>query len=124
MSQMSLRRSNRLQRRSPSPRPSLRQVDNRRARPRGSDGGGRVGSRRDPNGADGPERAVRDENNARDGDESPGGARSVNNGNGNHAPPPPPPNLAEVMAQQTQLMAALVQGMNRRNDGGGRHGDF
>ena len=29
-------------------------------------------------------------------------------------PPPPPPNLAEVMAQQTQLLAALVEGANRR----------
>ena len=29
-------------------------------------------------------------------------------------PPPPPPNLAEVMAQQTQLLAALVNGANRR----------
>ena len=29
-------------------------------------------------------------------------------------PPPPPPNLAEVMAQQTQLLAALVDGANRR----------
>ena len=28
-------------------------------------------------------------------------------------PPPPPPNLAEVMAQQTQLLAALVEGANR-----------
>ena len=27
--------------------------------------------------------------------------------------PPPPPNLAEVMAQQTQLLAALVNGANR-----------
>jgi hypothetical protein len=27
--------------------------------------------------------------------------------------PPPPPNLAEVMAQQTQLLAALVEGANR-----------
>ena len=29
-------------------------------------------------------------------------------------PPPPPPNLAEVMAQQTQLLAALVEGANHR----------
>ena len=29
-------------------------------------------------------------------------------------PPPPPPNLAEVMAQQTQLLAALVEGASRR----------
>ena len=29
-------------------------------------------------------------------------------------PPPPPPNLAEVMAQQTQLLTALVEGANRR----------
>ena len=29
-------------------------------------------------------------------------------------PPPPPPNLAEVMAQQTQLLTALVNGANRR----------
>ena len=29
-------------------------------------------------------------------------------------PPPPPPNLAEVMAQQTQLLAALVEGANCR----------
>ena len=29
-------------------------------------------------------------------------------------PPPPPPNLAEVMAQQTQLLVALVEGANRR----------
>ena len=29
-------------------------------------------------------------------------------------PPPPPPNLAEVMAQQTQLLAALVNGANCR----------
>ena len=29
-------------------------------------------------------------------------------------PPPPPPNLAEVMAQQTQLLAALVKGANHR----------
>ena len=28
--------------------------------------------------------------------------------------PPPPPNLVEVMAQQTQLLAALVNGANRR----------
>ena len=27
---------------------------------------------------------------------------------------PPPPNLAEVMAQQTQLLAALINGANRR----------
>ena len=32
-------------------------------------------------------------------------------------PPPPPPNLAEVMAQQTQLLAALVNGANRRQGG-------
>ena len=30
---------------------------------------------------------------------------------------PPPPNLAEVMAQQTQLLAALVEGANRRLGG-------
>ena len=29
-------------------------------------------------------------------------------------PPPPPPNLAEVMAQQTQLLVALFDGVNRR----------
>ena len=29
-------------------------------------------------------------------------------------PPPPPPNLAEVMAQQAQLLASLVNGANRR----------
>ena len=29
-------------------------------------------------------------------------------------PPPPPSNLAEVMAQQTQLLAALVEGANHR----------
>ena len=29
-------------------------------------------------------------------------------------PPPPPPNLAEVMAQQTQLLAALVDRTNHR----------
>ena len=29
-------------------------------------------------------------------------------------PPPPPPNLVEVMAQQTQLLAALVDGANHR----------
>ena len=29
-------------------------------------------------------------------------------------PPPPPPNLAEVMAHQTQLIATLVEGANRR----------
>jgi hypothetical protein len=32
-------------------------------------------------------------------------------------PLPPPPNLAEVMAQQTQLLAALVEGANRRQEG-------
>ena len=32
-------------------------------------------------------------------------------------PPPPPPNLAEVMAQQTQLLAALVNGANHRQGG-------
>ena len=32
-------------------------------------------------------------------------------------PPPPPPNLAEVMAQQTQLLAALVDGANRCQGG-------
>ena len=32
-------------------------------------------------------------------------------------PPPPPPNLAEVMAQQTQLLVALVNGANRRQGG-------
>ena len=37
-------------------------------------------------------------------------------------PPPPPPNLAEVMAQQTQLLAALVEGANRRQ--GGQQYDF
>ena len=37
-------------------------------------------------------------------------------------PPPPPPNLAEVMAQQTQLLAALVEGANRRQ--GGQQNDF
>ena len=29
-------------------------------------------------------------------------------------PPPPPPNMAEVMAQQTQLLAALVNEANHR----------
>ena len=29
-------------------------------------------------------------------------------------PPPPPPDLVEVMAQQTQLLAALVNGANHR----------
>jgi hypothetical protein len=29
-------------------------------------------------------------------------------------PPPPPPNLAEVMAQQTQLLVALLEGANHR----------
>ena len=29
-------------------------------------------------------------------------------------PPPPPPNLAEVMAQQTQLLVALIEGANHR----------
>ena len=29
-------------------------------------------------------------------------------------PPPPPRTLAKVMAQQTQLLAALVEGANRR----------
>ena len=28
-------------------------------------------------------------------------------------PPPPPPTLAEVMAQQTKLLTALVDGANR-----------
>ena len=37
-------------------------------------------------------------------------------------PPPPPPNLAEVMAQQTQLLVALVEGANRRQ--GGQQNDF
>ena len=37
-------------------------------------------------------------------------------------PPPPPPNLAEVMAQQTQLLAALVDGANHRQ--GGQQNDF
>ena len=37
-------------------------------------------------------------------------------------PPLPPPNLAEVMAQQTQLLAALVEGANRRQ--GGQQNDF
>ena len=32
-------------------------------------------------------------------------------------PPPPPPTLAEVMAQQTQLLAALVEGANHRQGG-------
>ena len=32
-------------------------------------------------------------------------------------PPPPPPNLAEVMAQQTQLLAALIDRANRRQGG-------
>ena len=36
--------------------------------------------------------------------------------------PPPPPNLAEVMAQQTQLLAALVDGANRHH--GGQQNDF
>ena len=31
--------------------------------------------------------------------------------------PPPPLNLVEVMAQQTQLLAALVEGANRRQGG-------
>ena len=37
-------------------------------------------------------------------------------------PPPPPPNLVEVMAQQTQLLAALVEGANRRQ--GDQQNDF
>ena len=37
-------------------------------------------------------------------------------------PPPPPPNLAEVMAQQTQLLVALVNGANHRQ--GGQQNDF
>ena len=37
-------------------------------------------------------------------------------------PPPPPLNLAEVMAQQTQLLAALVDGANCRQ--GGQQNDF
>ena len=37
-------------------------------------------------------------------------------------PLPPPPNLAEVMAQQTQLLATLVDGGNRRQ--GGQQNDF
>ena len=32
-------------------------------------------------------------------------------------PPPPPPNLAEVMAQQTQLLAALIDRANRCQGG-------
>ena len=32
-------------------------------------------------------------------------------------PPPPPPNLAEVMAQQTQLLVALLDGANHRQGG-------
>ena len=32
-------------------------------------------------------------------------------------PLPPPPNLAEVMAQQTQLLVALVNGANHRHGG-------
>ena len=32
-------------------------------------------------------------------------------------PPPPPLNLAEVMAQQTQLLVALVNGANHRQGG-------
>src|SRR5919201_1711366 len=39
----------------------------------------------------------------------------------NPPPPPPLPNLAEVMAQQTQLLAALVEGANRRQ---GPQNDF
>ena len=37
-------------------------------------------------------------------------------------PPPPPPNLAEVMAQQTQLLVALVNGGNHCQ--GGQQNDF
>ena len=37
-------------------------------------------------------------------------------------PPPPPPNLAEVMPQQTQLLATLVEGANHRQ--GGQQYDF
>ena len=37
-------------------------------------------------------------------------------------PPPPPPNLVEVMAQQTQLLAALVDGANHYQ--GGQQNDF
>jgi hypothetical protein len=40
----------------------------------------------------------------------------------NLPPPPPPPNLAEVMAQQTQLLVALVEGANHRQ--GGQQNDF
>jgi hypothetical protein len=36
--------------------------------------------------------------------------------------PASPPNLAEVMAQQTQLLAALVNGANHRQ--GGQQNDF
>ena len=32
-------------------------------------------------------------------------------------PPPPPLNLAKVMAQQTQLLTALVEGANHRQGG-------
>ena len=37
-------------------------------------------------------------------------------------PPPPPPNLAEVMAQQTQLLVALVDRANHHQ--GGQQNDF
>ena len=55
MPQMSMRRSHRLHRRSPSPAPSLGRVDNRRARQRGGGRGGRDDNRRGRNEGDGRE---------------------------------------------------------------------
>ena len=123
MSQMSMRRSHRLQRRSPSPAPSLGRVDNRRARQRGGGRGSHDDNCRGRNEGDGREQTPPVVAAPNGGDEAPNGAHGGND-NGNNPPPPPPPNLAEVMAQQTQLMAALVDGMNRRNVGGGRPDDF
>ena len=125
MSQMSMRRSHRLQRRSPSPALRLGRVDNRHARQHGGGRGGRDDNRCVRNEGDGREQTppvMVAQNGA---DEAPDGAHGGNdNIDRNNPPPPPPPNLAEVMAQQTQLMAALVESMNRRNGGGGRPDDF
>ena len=121
MSQMSMRRSHRLQRRSPTPAPSLGCVNNCRARQRG----GRDDNCRGRNEGDGLEQTPPVEVAQNGGNEAPDGAHGGNDNNDrNDPPPPPPPNLAEVMAQQTQLMAALVDSMNRRNGGGGRPDDF
>src|SRR6266540_4825238 len=37
-------------------------------------------------------------------------------------PPPPPPNLAELVAQQAQLINLLAQGQLNNQQGHGRHG--